>query len=131
MSTQRQEKVNSLLQKEIAQYLRQQDLEDLRGLVTIIGVDSTPDLEYAKVFFSVIGQKPEEVGQILKKNIYELQGTLNRKLRMRKIPRVSFVYDESGEYAQRIGKAIKSIHGAKDDQPDKPDGRGQETDLGS
>lgn len=131
MLTQRQEKVNSLLQKEIALYLREQDLEELRGIVTIVRVDATSDLEYAKVFFSVIGQEPEEVGQILQKNIYALQGTLNRKLRMRKVPRVSFVYDQSGKYAQRIEKVIKSIHGDQDSESDKPDGGGKETDFES
>lgn len=107
--TQRQGKVNSLLRKEIAEYLRDEGIDELVGLLTVTGVDCSPNLEYAKVFFSVIGQGPEEVLEILKKHIYEIQGRLNHTLTMRKVPKISFVYDHSGEYAGRIGKIIKDI----------------------
>lgn len=108
MST-RLEKINSLLQKEIAQYLRDESPEGITGVVTITSVDATADLEYAKVFFSVIGQKPEEVSQILQANIYEIQGTLNRRLSMRRVPRISFVSDQSGEYAANIRRIMRDL----------------------
>lgn len=129
--TTRQEKVNSLLQKVIAEHLREQDFEDLKGLVTITGVDVSPDLEYARVFFSVIGQEPEEVTQILKKNIYQIQGWLNRKLTMRKVPRVTFLSDYSGEYAGHIGKLLKDIHNERPGRSHKAVPGGKEIDLGS
>lgn len=109
MTIQRQEKVNSLLQREIAQYLLRERPEDITGVVTITGVDASPDLEYAKVFFSVLGQEPEEVAMILRRYLYEIQGTLNRKLTMRKVPRISFVHDASGEYSQHIRNIMKEL----------------------
>lgn len=108
--TARQDKVSSVLQREISAYILNEDLEGINGLLTITGVDVTSDMEQAKIFFSVIGQGEEEVLQVLKKHIYSIQGMLNRKLKMRKIPRIIFVPDLSGAYAQRIGKIIRKLH---------------------
>lgn len=109
MST-RQEKVNALLQREIADFLAREGFEGIVGIVTITGAAVTADLEHAKVFFSVVGQEATEVLEILKRHIYEIQGMLLKKLRMKKVPRVAFYPDYSGDYAQRIGALIKDLH---------------------
>lgn len=111
MST-RLRKINSLLQREISQYLLEEGFEGIKGFVTITDVDATADLEYAKVFFSVIGQEPIDVEKIFKKNIYKIQGMLNRNLSMRKVPRISFVPDTSGEYAAKMRRIMLDL---KDD----------------
>lgn len=109
MST-RQEKVNSLLQQEIASYLNRERPEGIVGLVTITAVEVTADLSLAKVFFSVVGQEEAEALEILKQNIYDIQGLLYAKLEMRKVPRIVFVPDTSGKYAGHISKILKDIH---------------------
>lgn len=108
--TTRQEKVNSLIRREIAEYLRDEAYEGLTGVVTITEVDVTADLEQAKVYYSVLSQDPRQAGAILQSHIYEIQGMLNRKLRMRKVPRISFVPDFRGEYANAVGKIIRKLH---------------------
>lgn len=108
--TKRQEKVNSLLQREVANYLLQEKPAGIAGLLTITGVDVSPDLEHAKVFFSVVGQSDFEVLDILHKHVYKLQGILNRKLRMKKVPHIVFVADQSGKYAQHIHDLIRHLH---------------------
>jgi ribosome-binding factor A len=108
--TKRQQQVNSLLQKEISSYLVEVGFEEITGFLTITGVDVSPDLEHAKVFFSVVGQKEAHVQAVLQKHIYEIQGMLMGKIRMRKIPRIAFVLDTSGEYAQHISKLIHDLH---------------------
>ena len=112
--TTRQEKVNSLLQREIAAYLNRERPEGITGLVTITAVEVTADLEHAKVFFSVVGQPEEEVLEILKKHIYEIQGVLYEELTMRKVPRVAFAIDTSGKYAGHISKILKDIKDIND-----------------
>lgn len=109
MST-RQEKVNSLLQQEIASYLNRERPEGITGLVTITAVEVTADLEHAKVFFSVVGQEEEVVLEILKQNIYDIQGVLYDQLEMRKVPRIAFVADTSGQYAGHISKILKNLN---------------------
>ena len=103
MST-RQEKVNSVIQRLVSQYILTDGLEGITGIVTITEVDCTADLEHAKVFFSAVGQSEEEVFEVLKSNIYDIQGMLYQTLKMRKVPRLQFVPDMRGEYADKIGK---------------------------
>ena len=110
--TTRQEKVNSLIQKEISQYLSEEKFEGLTGLLTITAVDVSGDLSQAKIYFSSLGQEPAEVLQILHRHIYEIQGVLYEHLKMKKVPRVIFMSDASGEYAGKISKLLKDIdHG--------------------
>ncbi len=117
--TLRQEKVNSVLQREVASYLQGQNFEGIAGFLTITGAEVTADLEQAKVFFSIVGQDEQQVLEILKKHIYEIQGILMRRLKMRKIPRIEFVPDYSGKYAQKISGLIHKIH-HDDEQSGKP-----------
>ena len=106
----RLDKVSSLLQREIAEHILTERYEGITGLITILKADVTADLEHAKVFFSVVGQDETEVLKILRQHIYESQGVLYDKLTMRKVPRLAFVPDSSGEYAGHISKLIKEIH---------------------
>lgn len=112
--TTRQEKVNSLLQREISGFILREGLEGIKGLLTITGVEVTADLRHAKVFFSMVGGNEEEVLEILRRHIYEIQGMLIQKLRMKIVPRISFVADRSGAYAQQIGKLIHEVRDQDD-----------------
>ena len=106
----RVEKVNSLLQRQISEYLLENLPEGITGLLTIKEVDTTPDMKQSKVFFSVVGQDESIVLEILKRNVYDLQGSLYKTLEMRHVPKVFFVPDTSGEYAGRISKVISELH---------------------
>lgn len=107
--TTRQEKINSLLQREIGSYILSEGFEGITGLLTITKVRVTADLEQAKVFFSVVGQDANMVLEILKKHIYQIQGRVNSRLQMKKLPRVTFVVDPGSEHASRIDKLIKDL----------------------
>lgn len=117
MTRKRQEKVNSLLQKEISGYFAREGVEGIIGLFTITGVDVSPDLEHAKVYYSVVGQSEDEVLPLLKREIYQLQGLLNRTLKMRKVPHIAFFADRSGEYAQHISRLIHNLGRHDQEQP--------------
>ncbi|TSA46625.1 30S ribosome-binding factor RbfA [bacterium] len=107
--TTRQDKVNSLLQRLVAAQIIKEDYEGITGLVTILRADVTADLEQANIYFSVVGQDPDEVLRILKKNIYGIQGMLNANLKMRKVPRIAFLTDASGEYASHISDILHQL----------------------
>lgn len=104
------EKVNSLLQKEISAYIFDQRFEGIKGLVTVKGVVTSRDLGHAKIFVSVVGQNEESILEILNKHIGQIQKMLYERLRMTPIPRISFVLDHSGEYAEYISKLLNDIH---------------------
>lgn len=89
--------------------MQSERLEEITGLLTVTQAEVSADMEHGEVFFSVVGQDEDAVLEILKKHVYEIQGMLNRRLRMRKTPRIVFVADRSGEYAQHIRQLIKGL----------------------
>lgn len=113
--TVRQDKVSSLIQRLVAEFILAERFEGITGLLTITAVSTSADLEHAKIYFSVVGQSVEEVLPILRRHLREIQGMLYRKLQMKMVPRINFFPDTSGEYAEHIRKLLEE--GAHDHTP--------------
>ncbi len=116
MATIRQDRVGDLIQEEIAQIVQRGELKDPRvGFVTIMHVTMSPDLSQAKVFFSVLGSKDEvkENTEGLNSASGFIRRRLAKALKIKKIPHVYFVYDDSLEYSTNINKLLKEA--AKED----------------
>jgi ribosome-binding factor A len=105
----RTEKVASLMQEEIGEFLKRMELP---ALTTISKVEVTPDLKWCKVWVTVMGEKPkpDQVMVELKENLYDLQGELIRKFSMKIVPRVRFVLDHGEEYAAHINELLRKTH---------------------
>ncbi len=93
------------------------ELKDPRiGFVTVTHVEITPDLQFAKVFFSVLGDKREK--DAAKKGLESAGGFIKRligqRVKMRYSPELKFVLDESYEYAQHIDEILKKEKDKKD-----------------
>lgn len=102
-------KLNSLIQQQLGailpEYLEQP------GLVTINKVEVSRDLKWAKVWLSILNGDDAAIVKELEKNIYDIQGELNRGLTLKVLPRLQFFLDTSARYAQHIDELIKKIHG--------------------
>jgi len=105
----RTEQVSSLLQQEVGEYLMQLELP---ALTTISKVEVTHDLKWCKVWITIMGDEKlqEKVLQILEHELYDLQGSLNRKLTMKFVPRIKFVLDHGEEYAAHINELLRKTH---------------------
>lgn len=78
-------------------------------IVTIISVNASADLRYAKISISVIPEN--RAGSALKymrNNLKKLTKGLHDKLFMRPLPKLSVVLDEGERHAARIEKIIAS-----------------------
>ncbi len=107
-------RVADQIQREISQLIRL-ELKDPRisDLLTISSVDVTRDLSLAKIYFTVLKenqQKDTETG--LKQSAGYLRKLLGRRLTMRSVPELRFVYDTTIEEGVRmtglIDQAIKT-----------------------
>jgi len=79
-------------------------------LVTILEVETSPDLLYSKVTVSVFpSEKKEEVLKYLNKKIYSLQQFLNKKLNMRPVPKIKFILDATEEEAEKVEELLEKI----------------------
>ncbi len=78
--------------------------------VTITGCDVTNDLSFAKVYFTVLNKdKKEETIKALNHAANFIEIELSKRVDIRKMPQISFHYDESIEYGEHIEKRIQEI----------------------
>ncbi len=108
--TRRLERATEVIKREISAIIYK--CVDLgRGtLLTVTRVNLAEDLHYVDVYFMVIpDERAEEVNKILGKSIFEIQQALNKRLRMRPVPKVRFHNDEAELEAARLDELLKGI----------------------
>lgn len=110
MST-RLPKVNELIKKNIGEIIaRKIDLKP-GVFVTVAKVDTTPDLRYTRIFVSIFPEKEiDYAAKTLQKELYRLQGALNKKLVMKPLPKIEFKIDMTESKADEIEKLLKNIN---------------------
>ena len=100
-------------------------LKDPRiGLVTVTGVVVTPDLAEATVYVSVLGgeKKRRETLAGLTSARGILQARINRELKLRRTPTLTFSYDDSVEQGVRMTKLIDELAAELRDPGEHDDG---------
>lgn len=132
MPTQRQERVNSLLQAEISRIVQRELKEPPPERVTITGVEVSPDLHHAKVYVSVLGEEPE-VRRALASLVRQrkiIQRLVAENVVLRYTPRLLFVADRTAARAQRIEMLLqriaqeRALPGDEREKPGRPGGEG-------
>ena len=103
-------RVDSMLKQAIAEHVA--DLKDPRlGFVTITGVETSPDLRSARVFFSVLG-KPEETSsslEALTAAASKIRPEVGQEIRLKYTPSLAFVVDEAIERGAHIASILHEI----------------------
>ena len=103
---QRNERVSELIRKELGELILR-ELEFDGAIMTIVEVDVTKKIDYARVHISVIpSAKANDVLRVLNSAKYRLQGDLLRKINIRPMPELSFVIDHGTEKAADIEKIM-------------------------
>ena len=119
MMPHRIERVNSLIRREIS-YLLQRQVKDPRIDVslTVTGVATSPDLKFARVFVSRIGdtaQKQEALDALASAAGY-LRKEMARNLKLKSVPLLSFQWDDSIERGDRISRLLDEIAAERNDR---------------
>ncbi len=83
-------------------------------LVTITRLEVSEDVHYATVFLSVLGEERDEALAMVRKNTYHIQQGLNRRMRMRPVPRISFQIDEAEERREVVEKSLAELKKRKE-----------------
>ncbi len=111
MDSIRQNKVNSLLQQELAEIFRQEARTLLPGgLITVTVVRVSPDLGLAKVYLSLFPVKDKQVVlDNIRDNGHRLRGQLGQRIgkQLRVVPELHFHIDDSLDRAEEIDKLLK------------------------
>lgn len=111
MDSLRQNKVNSLLQKEVAGILQEEGRRLLPGgLITVTGVRVSPDLGVARVYVSLFPVKDKAAAlERIREDAHHLRGALGRRVgrQMRVIPELIFHLDDTLDKQEEIDKLLK------------------------
>lgn len=104
------ERVNKLIRDEVSGLILK-DLDFSRDtMVTVTGVETSSDLTQTKVRVSIIPfLKSEKILKILNSQIFNIQKSLDKKLKMKIVPKIRFELDESGERVNRIEQLLKKV----------------------
>ncbi|MDP1620393.1 MAG: ribosome-binding factor A [Candidatus Moranbacteria bacterium] len=103
-------KINELVKQHVNDIILKELSLKSGVFVTIAKVDTTPDLRYTRIFVSVFPEKEiDYVEKTLTKELYHIQGALNKKLHMRPLPKVQFITDLTESKADEIEKLLRQI----------------------
>ncbi|MCC6656563.1 MAG: 30S ribosome-binding factor RbfA [Rhodocyclaceae bacterium] len=104
----RSSRVAEQVQRELAELIRL-ELKDPRvGLITLTGVELTPDYAHAKVFYTTLAEPSARPGieAGLRAASGFLRRELGRRIRIHTLPQLHFVLDESVERGDRLSRLI-------------------------
>lgn len=105
----RLESINQIVHEELSKIIDREIEFPERTLVTITRVETSEDKHHAKVFFSLFGRAVEEdILKIFSERVPRLQQLLNRRLRVRPIPKIRFLVDVHEKRREKIEKILGS-----------------------
>ncbi len=106
----RHEKMAELLRHEISEIILKEVDFPSEAIVTITRVKISHDFANAAVFVGVFPDKKiKEALEILSKNIYHIQKILDKKLRIRPVPKISFKDDSEEREMVKVNDILYKI----------------------
>jgi ribosome-binding factor A len=110
MSDHRVEKLNSLIQRILANYIVKDFCVSRDIIISVTRVETSGNGFESKVFISAFPtQERAKIVKSLNYNIAEFQHKLNKDLRMRPVPKITFVEDKKPEQAQEVEQLLAQI----------------------
>jgi len=104
------QRVNALIERELSQLLLREIEFPSDVLVTVTRVETASDLREANIWVSTIpDDKNKKIIEILNRNIYILQQKLNKRLRMRPLPKIKFLEERKTKEASRIEEILEQL----------------------
>lgn len=120
----RMRKVDELLREVLAEEVAL--LKDPRiGFVTVTGVDTSPDLRRATVYYTVLGDDEERTrtAEGLAHAAPHLQGRLGAQVRIKFTPLLEFRVDPAIDTGLRMGELLQQI--GQESEPAPTEGTGE------
>lgn len=111
MAGYRLDRINEDMKRNLSDILR--DVKDPRisKLLSVVRVEVSGDMSYAKIFVSAIEgfEKTKESVKGLKSASGYIKRELSSRLKMRKMPELTFIPDDSIAHGAKISKIIKEF----------------------
>lgn len=123
MANYRRGRINDEMQKEVAQILREvKDPRVSSAFVSVISAEVTPDLKYAKIYYSFLNQSdPKEVARGLKAASGYIRREISTRMNLRITPELTFIRDNSISHGAHIAQLLNGITFSEDFGEDTAD----------
>ena len=107
----RTERINEQLRQEISILVRDEVRDPRVGMATVTAVETSPELDHAKVYINVLGDEEHKAAVLegLRSAAPFVRGQLGRRLHMRRIPELHFEIDRVVEEATRIESLLREV----------------------
>ena len=103
-------RVADQIQRDLAEMIQREVSTERAGLVTLTGVEVSPDYAHAKVYFTTIGAPVEAARHVLNEKAGYFHSLLFKRLAIHTIPRLNFVHDASVERGIEIDRLIEEAN---------------------
>ena len=104
----RTDKLDSILLRDLSVIISQEINDPKLGFPTVTEVDVAPDLSNAKVYVSFLGKnyKKRDGLEALRKAKGYIKTQLSKRIKIRKIPDLTFIVDDTLDKAERIEEIL-------------------------
>ncbi|MBN1464259.1 30S ribosome-binding factor RbfA [candidate division KSB1 bacterium] len=111
MHYKRSDRVAAFIRQEVGSMLVRQIKDPALALITVTKTRVTDDLRHAKIYYSVYGdeQKKDAAAKALERAKGFMRTELGHRLTLRFVPEITFVFDDTTEYADHIEHLLKKI----------------------
>jgi ribosome-binding factor A len=112
----RPQKVGDQIQRELSELIQREVRDPRVGMVTLTGVDMSPDCTHAIIHYTCLDPtRVESAGKGLDAATGFLRSQLAKRVKIYSTPELRFIYDESVERGARLSQLIDSVTRDLDD----------------
>lgn len=107
----RRDRITEAIRKEVSLIIHEELKDPRLGFVTVTKVELTPDLRFAKIFYSVLGKEEEhkKTKEALDSALGFIRRLIAQRINLRFAPEIVFKEDRSGEYSVRIEEVLNEL----------------------
>ena len=118
MASNRPDRVGEAIRDELSQLLAREVHDPGIGFVTLTRVKVTPDLQLARVYYTLMGdeQARRETAKALKRAASFLRHHISQRIRLRRAPELEFFFDESIAHQDRIEQILQELKAEADER---------------
>ena len=104
-------RVSELVRRQVSQFILRELADEELGILSVTAVDMSRDLQQATVFVSPLARGPDidSILITLEENVPAVRRDLAQSLHLRRVPHLTFRYDESVERGRRLTKMIDEL----------------------
>jgi ribosome-binding factor A len=94
------------IQRDLAEMIQREVSTERAGLITLTGVEVTPDYAHAKVYFTTIGAPLDAAQHVLNEKAGYFHSLLFKRLSIHTIPKLTFVHAASAAHGTEFDRLI-------------------------